>query len=454
MKLPAPPAAIKWTDEEWGRIADKLHGDKGDALLHSMDLEEIKARDVFEAQQVLPSERHRKLISIAQGFQGIRSRLHGIFRKMQADGISIDRPATMPEGANPPGEANPPFDSAAQQVLALQTSEDAKQAPLVQSVSQGSAEPSGSEALVEPPAFAAIAEDSVPEAAAPPSAPSARLAASAEPAVAQTEPVEDAAPHAAQAASAAEPREAADTTPAKHDFIEMARPFVAMVCEELARALTKALSEQPGMALLSSLKADAPRPAQRMREQNPRPRPQGETRPQAETRAPAPAPAPAPRAPVAAEHFEEDPAHPTEVQPLFDPKLPPSANSDFKPTIGLVATRAHEYEDLHMLYPQLQLSIVQADAIRGPDAFRNCQRIIGLRDEVPPAVDDMLRRSLRHRYVRLNGGAARVREQLNSWLDKPGSINSTPRQQPRNNDKRQGVGGGKKRHKWPPRADR
>jgi hypothetical protein len=212
-----------------------------------------------------------------------------------------------------------------------------------------------------------------------------------------------------------------------------------MVCEEFASALAKALAAQPGAAMLAGTRPEAP---QRQRQGGERQRPPVEAAPQA------------PKPPAALEHFEEDPSHPTEVQPLFDPKLPPSANSDFKPMIGLVATRAHEYEDLQMLYPQLQLCIVQADAIRGPDAFRNCQRIIGLRDEVPPATDDMLRRTLRHRYVRLNGGAIRVREQLNSWLDKPGSINSAPRPQQRN-DKRQGTGGnGKKRHKWPPRADR
>jgi hypothetical protein len=139
------------------------------------------------------------------------------------------------------------------------------------------------------------------------------------------------------------------------------------------------------------------------------------------------------------------------MQPLFDPKLPPSANSDFKPVIGLVAARAGEYAELQSLYPQLQLAIVPAEAIRGPEAFRNCQRIIGVHNEVPPATDDLLRHSLRYRYVRLQGGAAQVREQLNAWLDNPGSINGAPGAQPRN-DKQQA--NGRRRSKWPPRVGR
>jgi hypothetical protein len=395
MKTPAPPAAIKWTDEEWSRIADKLHGEKGDALLRSENLEEIKARDVFEAQQVLPAERHRKLISIAQGFQGIRSRLHTIFVKMEEQRVAAAS-VQEAEAEAPANEAAPRSEAAAQQVLALH-------APAVEKAE-------ASAPAIEAPAGSAA---STPD---PEDAPEAAPATPATPA-----------------------------TPAASDFIEMARPFVAMVCDEFAKALARALAGQGGLAALAARPGAKPEAAPaRPRQGGERPRPQQQPQQQVEA---APPRAPAP------EVFEEDAAHPTEVQPLFDPKLPPSANSDFKPTIGLVATRAHEYEDLQLLYPQLQLLILQADAIRGPDAFRNCQRIIGLRDEVPPAVDEMLRRSLRHRYVRLNGGAARVREQLNSWLDKPGSINSAPRAQPRN-DKRPGQGNGKKRHKWPPRADR
>jgi hypothetical protein len=444
MKMPTPAAAIKWTDEEWSKIADRLQQDKGDVLLHSATLEEIKARDVFEAQQVLSSERHRKLISIAQGFQGIRARLHTIFQKMQAAAAAAPAaPAAEPERQAAPAAAAQP-DSDPQQSLGLHAPPQAAQP-------QPAAEQPAAALEADEPATS-DSEDAAPAALPEPAeAGPAKAEAAAVPAQAAAVAAEAAAVPAAAAAHAAPQAaplpERAEAASAKGDFIEMARPFVAMFCEEFAKALVQAMAGQPGLLQQATgLKPEMP-PARPPRQGGDRPRPQ------AEPAAPArPAP-PAPSAP-STEHFEEDASHPAEVQPLFDPKLPPSANSDFKPMIGLVATRAHEYEDLQMLYPQLQLCIVQADAIRGPDAFRNCQRIIGLRDEVPPAIDDLLRRSLRHRYVRLNGGALRVREQLNSWLDKPGTINSTPRPQQQRNDKRPGPGNGKKRHKWPPRADR
>jgi hypothetical protein len=203
---------------------------------------------------------------------------------------------------------------------------------------------------------------------------------------------------------------------------ETARPFVAMLCEELANALVRTSLQPEGAALrpfLASLAApgifrdadDAP-PAM---------------------------------------HAEEDSAAEAgalpEIQPLFDPKLPPSASSDFKPVIGLVASRAGEYAELQELYPQLRLSIVAADAVRSPEVFRHCQRIIGLRNELPAATDDLLRQSLSSRYVRLHGGAPQVREQLNAWLENPVSISAAPRREPR-------PGNGKRRGKWPPRISR
>jgi hypothetical protein len=47
-----------------------------------------------------------------------------------------------------------------------------------------------------------------------------------------------------------------------------------------------------------------------------------------------------------------------EVPPLFDPKLPPSASSDFKPNIGVIATHANDLQELRQLFPQLNLTIV------------------------------------------------------------------------------------------------
>lgn len=46
------------------------------------DLQKIKAKDVFVAQAVLPENRHRKLVSIAQGFAGIRARLEALTPKL------------------------------------------------------------------------------------------------------------------------------------------------------------------------------------------------------------------------------------------------------------------------------------------------------------------------------------------------------------------------------------
>ena len=79
---PAAPKVIKWTEEEWASVANHLFEQKGAVLLSSPRLEEIRAKDVFMAQEALPEDRHRKLISIAQGFQGIRDRLSTIFQNM------------------------------------------------------------------------------------------------------------------------------------------------------------------------------------------------------------------------------------------------------------------------------------------------------------------------------------------------------------------------------------
>jgi hypothetical protein len=79
------------------------------------------------------------------------------------------------------------------------------------------------------------------------------------------------------------------------------------------------------------------------------------------------------------------------------------------------------------------LTVVPVDAIRSGNVFRQCQRIIGLSDEMPPGTDELLRRSLAPRYIRLTGGIDRVKEQLNHWLDKPGSINAGPRNQGQHN---------------------
>jgi len=46
-------------------IASRLLEEKGRGLLESTQLEEVKAKDVFNARNVLPESRYRKLISIS-----------------------------------------------------------------------------------------------------------------------------------------------------------------------------------------------------------------------------------------------------------------------------------------------------------------------------------------------------------------------------------------------------
>jgi hypothetical protein len=248
--------------------------------------------------------------------------------------------------------------------------------------------------------------------------------------------------------------------PASASFLEVARPFVAMVCEEMALALVKVLSTKGGeqqfgnmmqkaLAQFSAPQGNggATRPERQNqprheRVQQPQPQPQAFT-----------SPVDLPERTLAVDGVDDDGNHPAEVQPLFDPKLPPSANSDFKPTIGLVGSNLRELDDLQLLYPQLRLTVVAPDAVRSADVFRQCQRIIGLREDVAQPVDELLRRLLRNRYIRIAGGIPRVREQLNSWLHNPNSINAEPRPHvprgPKGQGQQgqgQGEGGGKKRH--------
>jgi hypothetical protein len=254
---------------------------------------------------------------------------------------------------------------------------------------------------------------------------------------------------------------------ASASFLEVARPFVAMVCEEMALALvkvlgTKAGEQQFGNMMQKAMAQFAPpsgnsgsprqeRQGQPRHERAPQPQlqPQSPPQPQAFSSA-----IDMPERALVNDGADDDSNHPAEVQPLFDPKLPPSANSDFKPTIGLVGSNQRELDDLQLLYPQLRLTVVAPDAVRSADVFRQCQRIIGLREDIAQPVDELLRRLLRNRYIRIAGGIPRVREQLNSWLHNPNSINAEPRPHvPRGpkgpgqgQGQGQGDGGGKKRH--------
>lgn len=48
----------------------------------SLELQKLRAKDVFVAQAVLPEDRHRELVSIAQRFSGIQARLDALTQKL------------------------------------------------------------------------------------------------------------------------------------------------------------------------------------------------------------------------------------------------------------------------------------------------------------------------------------------------------------------------------------
>ncbi len=484
------PKVIKWTEEEWSSVANHLFGQKGAVLLSSPRLEEIRAKDVFLAQEALPEDRHRKLISIAQGFQGIRDRLSTIFQGMSQ--ARQDDPVKREQVEQ--GEAAP----AMTEVQASEPADDSDTQPALEPKRPGrERKPRSQEALDQHlQAQPAVQVTFAPAVAAPHPAPLAEATAVApsqrhaeaavssydRPAAVQAEqpPRRPEQPNGMQAGRERQKERFNEGRPqgqspasqtqsasaqASAGFLEAARPFVAMVCEEMALALVKALAgkggeQQFGNMMQKALAQFAPaqgnatssRPErqnqprhERMPQQQPQPQPQSfggavDTSERA----------------IAPDAVDEDGNHPAEVQPLFDPKLPPSANSDFKPTIGLVGSNIRELDDLQLLYPQLRLTVVAPEAVRSADVFGQCQRIIGLREDVAQPVDELLRRLLRNRYIRIAGGIPRVREQLNSWLHNPNSINAEPRPhvprgpkgpgQGQGQGQGQGEGGGKKRH--------
>lgn len=192
--------------------------------------------------------------------------------------------------------------------------------------------------------------------------------------------------------------------------MEATRPFMVMVCEEIAKALVKVITSQGLRDTLLAASSQARSRVIPSREEALR-------GPMVEEGQSNPSPDKANH-----EHRLVDNANVTgvetdfasqeqgdegdvlDVQPLFDPKLPPSANSDFKPKIGLVSTPGADFKGLRQRYPQLHLTIVQADVLSDVRRFGHCQRIIALRDEISAGPDDLLNRLLRHRYIRLDGG--------------------------------------------------
>jgi hypothetical protein len=458
VKPSSATAVIKWTDEEWSKIALWLAQHKDAAWLASDGLEDIKARDVFEAQDVLPAERHRKQISIAQGFHAIRTRLGSLFDQMRQQGHlfpgqshdannqvtgETDRPTPISVELPIPDLGSHPEPASQASAIAVQAENVPQTAIRESEKSEGDASGVGvnqAQRLADVPEKnqSGTRSETAKEEGSGPAPLFAEPAAS--------KPLRPAIP-------ASLPIDKAPAGQAPSSFIQLARPFVAMVCDELARALVRALAEQENAPAIASARPSGIPPSP-SRSQAPGPwkdRARGQegskalARPKLSSEAPLPA---------VGEAFDEEENHAQEVQPLFDPKLPPLPNSDFKPVIGLVATHAQEYENLQLLYPQVRLVIVQADTIHDPDAFRDCQRILSVGGEVPATVDDLLKRTLRYRYVRLNGGVMGVREQLNTWLNNPASINRMPKPQVPRDDKQPNNQQGKKRSKWPPRVGR
>jgi hypothetical protein len=481
----ATPKVIKWTEEEWASVANHLFDQKGAVLLSSPRLEEIRAKDVFLAQEALPEDRHRKLISIAQGFQGIRDRLSTIFQGMSRDGQNLpseSRPADVATAAPAPEAAG--ADEAASVADAPAGNSRNSQGREKRPHPQQAPAPAAQQAVPQtaPVAVEAAAEP-VPEPVVQP------ITATAVQAKADS-PQSDAAPRRQEAGNSMQPgrerhkdrmnegraqaqfQPSASPSPAapaqaSASFLEVARPFVAMVCEEMALALVKVLGTKAGEQQFGNMMQKAmtqfaspsgnngsprqDRQSQPRHERTPQPQPQLQPQPQPQAFNSA---IDMPERALVNDGADDDSNHPAEVQPLFDPKLPPSANSDFKPTIGLVGSNQRELDDLQLLYPQLRLTVVAPDAVRSADVFRQCQRIIGLREDIAQPVDELLRRLLRNRYIRIAGGIPRVREQLNSWLHNPNSINAEPRPHvPRGpkgpgqgQGQGQGEGGGKKRH--------
>lgn len=417
----AAPTVIKWTEEEWEKIASRLLEMKGGQLLKSPQLEEIKAKDVFNAQEVLSESRHRKLISISQGFQAIRQRLHSILQKL--DAMSQNDLFNAPKAAHEEVAETVPSQQAAAEAAEeagetdLTDDENESGTDRPQQDQDAAAGAKGVESVEDEPAeTSAAVEEAMPPAATLPR---------------QKPPV-------GERAHAPRPQQATDNSRSRHaaspqsqvaagNFAELARPFVAMVCEELASALVKSLMEKGGPQVLSSLFQAAMTGAGQAFPADQRPK-RGHQVNQSLAKQAAYSASAIEQAPQASSAAEDDEAHLAEmdVQPLFDPKLPPSPNSTFKPMIALIGISTRDFEDLQPRFPQLELASVSLDDLRTAPSLRNCQRMIGLREDIPAPADEFLRKTFRNRYLRVTGGIAQISEQLSAWLDNPGSMNAGP----------------------------
>jgi hypothetical protein len=249
-----------------------------------------------------------------------------------------------------------------------------------------------------------------------------------------------------------------DTAPGSLNLIETARPFIAMVCEVFVEAVIDVISAKtPEHALTLGKRNNFGQPAATQQASHDESYSVGR---QADACHDSPIQSrfntvegqsePSRIAALPGDYPADTDEVEVDVQPLFDPKLPPSAGSEFKPKIGLVSKHADEFEDLQRLYPQLDLTILQANTIADVRRFGHCQRIIALRDDLLPSTDDLLAEQLRHRYVRLSGGLSALKSQLNAWLQMPGSIKApSGRTGPRNSDASSGGITQKKQNRYP-----
>lgn len=452
----AAPTVIKWTEEEWERIASRLLEMKGRQLLKSPQLEEVKAKDVFNAQEVLPDARHRKLISISQGFQAIRQRLHSILQKLDALSQNDLFDAPKASGNEDQDDTAPAVTAAADQqelpepaAAPEQTEPEDEQAQhgadrLYQDAANAAAEAKYEEAGDEEPTVESASGEDDPRPAAARPRQSAQVNERAH------------APRAQQADghrgkhSAAAPSQAA-----AGNFVEMARPFVAMVCEEFAAALVNNLMEKGGPQAISSLFQAVLAGSGQASPSDQRPKRGHQVNQPLTKQAAYAAASGMEQAPQPSSSTDDEDAHLAEmdVQPLFDPKLPPSPNSTFKPMIALIGISTRDFEDLQPRFPQLELTAVSLDDLRTAPSLRNCQRMIGLREDIPAAADEFLRKTFRNRYLRVTGGIAQISEQLSAWLDNPGSMNAGPNWPRKQGGKSQTNGYPKKRQFRRPRPN-
>lgn len=380
--------------------------------MHALDLQKIKAWDVFVAQEVLPEERHRKLASIAQGFAAIRARLDALTR-------------TVPEGEQVTAWAEK-TEVGSERWTARDTAP--RVAPASEEDMEASDQISKRNGLV---AEQTSERDVMPESQGSRSM------------------------HQASGGS-----DRAQQHVQMPGLMEAMCPFMVMVCEEIAKVVVKVISSQRLRDTLPAASRQARSGMVSSRQEAlqgpvigeglPKPSPDETTHEhrlagEAEVKS------------VAidfASHEKYEECDELDVQPLFDPKLPPSADSDFKPKIGLVSTPRSDFEILCQRYPQLHLTIVQADALSDVRRFGHCQRIIALREEIFAGTDALLSRLLRHRYIRLEGGVKGIIAQLDAWLASPGSISAASRRSvPFSGMEKSAAAGRKRQNRYPKRIN-